>query len=498
MLAMPGMSPGSELHDLTPFSRQLMKEWKTPGLAVVVIRDGKKIYTKGFGVESIDARRRVGTDTLFPLASLTKTFCSVLAAMLVADGTLGWDTPVGKILPKFRIRDPLVTGQCTLKDLLSHRSGIGRRDGLWYRRGLDAGELLTRLAILKPKQAFRDRFEYSNMGYMLAGLMEAHAAGLSWNLLLSRRILQTLGMPATTIGPPRPGADHRAVPHLLGSGRRPFSIPPVTELALAPAFGLWSNADDLGTWLQFLLDPNHRALISREEMEKLWTPILPMPGLTFPEIPMKAYGMGWMISSYRGRRLLFHTGRGAGSSSIIALLPGENLGIVVLSNISNSRAPEILAWRIVDLLLKLPPIDWKSRLWAEEEEIQNLEAAQNRRLTSMEARGQIPANPPREFAGAYSNPAYGELQIETEENGQLSLHFRDLVAPVLPLRGEIFLAEFSDDPHLKQVALEFVHGSTHPKGIILRLDGESVLFNHDSSPKEKGQAQQPAPRISVE
>jgi len=450
-----------------------MQEWKTPGLSVVVIKNGKKVFSKGFGIEKFETRRRVRTETRFPIASLSKTLTSVLAAMLIEEGRLQWDEPVRQLLPDFRLQDPVATTRCTLKDLLSHRSGLGRRDGLWYRRGLDTQALLSRLPYLAPKEEFRDRFDYSNVGFALVGMIEEKAGGMSWETLLSRRLLQPLRMSMTTVPPPR---DEKgvAVPHILGPHRSAEPIAPLNEPALAPALGLWSTTDDLENWLRFLLEPSHRGLITPDSLEALWVPVLPVPEVATPEMPMQAYGMGWMISSYRGRRLLFHTGRGAGSSSILALLPGENLGIVVLSNLSNSRAPEILAWRIVDLLLDLEPVDWKSRLWSQEDKLDQLKALQKEKILEAIESAELPGDT-ADRTGVYENPAYGRLEINSTGAGELSLQFRNFTAPLSVLKDRVYVARIKNDPLWKKLALEFLPRATSP-GVVLRLDGDSIVF----------------------
>ena len=473
------------LGDLGGFTRELMQEWKTPGLSVVAVRNGKTVFKDGFGVEKIGGRRRVGSNTLFPADSLSKTFTAVLGAMLVDEGLLKWNEPVRELLPDFRLQDPVATARCTLKDLLAHRSGLGRRDALWYRRGLKAQDLLTSLAFLKPKGAFRDRFDYSNLGYMLVGMMEEKTAGMSWDHLLSRRILQPLRMAGTQTSVPG-RTEKFARPHLLGKDCQARAIGAMYEPALRAALGLWTSADDLEKWIRFLLEPSHRGLISDQVLETLWIPIVPMPEVSSPEIPMSAYGMGWIISSYRGRRILFHTGRGGGSSSILVLMPSESLGIAVLSNISNSRAPEILSWRIVDLLLELEAVDWKSRLWVEEEKLRDLEEKQRLQLQSLNNEGEAPeagkALPDRLSGGFYENIAYGRLEIQRGEEG-LSLHFRNFRAPLKLLEGSIYLAEIEDDPLWKQIALEFLPDAS---GVVLRLDGDSIVFSRVQTTKKAG------------
>jgi len=455
------------------FTRELMKEWKTPGLSVVVIRGGKEIYSRGFGVEAVGSRKRVSSATCFPADSLTKTFTAVLAAMLVEDGRLHWDTEVRSVIPEFRLRDPLASQACTIKDLLSHRSGIGRRDALWYRRELGAGKTLALLPLLRADSPFRDRFAYSNIGFMLAGMMEAKLSGMSFAELLSRRILQPLRMPSTGVKAPTGG--ETAQPHILGSGRSAERISPLRAPAMEAAFGIWSSADDLGKYLRFLLEPKHRNLISGENLERLWTPVLPVQDLSFPEIPMKAYGMGWMISSYRGRRIVFHTGVGIGSSSLLLLIPGEDIGLAVLSNVGGSRAPEILAWRVADLLMGLEPVDWKSRLWVQEEKLRELEIRQEK---SLEIPQQETIPFPENIIGSWENPAYGKLEIHRNPDGGKLLYFRHVSLPLKAIRNGAFLTIGGQDPVLRNIILE-ISGKGETQEIFLHLDGQRLHFTRN-------------------
>jgi CubicO group peptidase (beta-lactamase class C family) len=437
--------------DFDDYVQRSLDLWRVPGVAIAVVRNDSVIVLRGYGRKAIGRPDSVTSKTMFEIGSTSKAFSSALLAMLVDDGAIGWDDPVTKHLPGFALRDPWVTREVTLRDLLSHRVGVtGLYNGLLTST---RAEIVRRTRYLAPNLGFRDRYDYSNMMYATAGEVAAAVAGAPWERLLEARILRPLGMTATTtdisrffdstrfahcfycpfpnapvtLADVRTGQD-AALPHML-VGDSVRSIPWQSYDNAVSAGSVISNVTDLAQWLRFLLAEGAiggRRLIGLETFRELHRPQsvirpsgwLQMVAEASPSSHYWAYGLGWRMNDYRGRKVIWHTGGIAGFLAYVGVVPEEHLGIVALSNgdLGYELLPQSLALRIIDEQLGPPVRDWSAELAVRV--AADRQQAAERAAVAAKARvpGTRPSLPLERYAGRYGNDVYGDVDVATDGN----------------------------------------------------------------------------------
>ncbi len=416
--------------------------FKTPGAAIGVVKDGRVVFTKGYGVRRLGDPAPVDAHTLFQIASNTKAFTTAALAMLVDEGKLAWDDPATRHLPWFQLSDPYVTRELTVRDLLTHRSGLGLGAGdlLWYHSDYPRDSILHRIRYARVATSFRSEFAYDNVLYVAAGEVIPAATGTTWEDFIQRRIFEPLGMgearlTAQGVGP----KENFAAAHAKVEGRLDV-VPRDTFVATNAAGGIVANVSDLAKWMLVQLDSGRvrgdaatagsapeRRLWSAERTKEMWSGVTVQPiddlspSLAAYRPNFLLYGLGWDLRDYRGHKLVTHTGGLDGMTSRTLLVPGAGLGIVVLTN-GESPLSSALAWRLLDRYLKAPAVDWAGRMAqyvgereAEAKQVE-LQAAGARQENSR------PSLPLQRYAGRYTDQMYGDVTV-TQENGRLVLRF---------------------------------------------------------------------------
>ena len=370
LLPTPLLGQQPALTGFDAFVEEVMEEWDVPGLAVAALEDGEVVLARGYGYRDVEGRRPVTPSTLFAIGSTTKSFTATLVGMLVDDGHLAWDTPVREYVPEFRLRDPVASEQASFIDLLSHRSGLPAHDTLWYGRDRDREALFRRLRRLEPSAPFRSVFQYQNLMFMAAGHIAGRVAGASWEALIRERILTPLGMHRSNLSVTTlQRVDDFAYPY-EARGDAVARVPFRSLDAIGPAGSINSSVEEMLRYLRFRLAlgewQGSRLLstASALEMETPHTAIPQIPG--YPEVGYASYGLGVMLTTYRGRRMVTHNGGIDGFASTMAWLPDDSIAVVVLTNLTGNPLPAIVGNRVLDRLLDLPPIDWAGRVRAEE------------------------------------------------------------------------------------------------------------------------------------
>lgn len=439
--------------DLDAYIRRGTADWAIPGLAVAVVRNDSVVFLRGYGVRELGRPDAVGTRTLFGIMSTTKAMTAAALAMLVDDGTLGWDDPVTRWVPEFQMPDPYVTASLRVVDLLTHNAGLGNADLLWSRGDLSREEIFRRLRRLAPAYPLRGGFVYQNVMYGLAGEVVARASGMRFEEFLRRRLFNPLGMMhsyASLATMDDAGDPDRSVPHYrIRDTIRVIGEDNVDVVGSAGA--VWSTAEDMATWVRFLLAGGRtaggRRLLSEGSFATLFEPhaiippekYYPTAALTRPH--WRTYGLGWFEQDYRGEFLAFHTGSLAGRTAIVGLLPGRRTGVVVLGNLDHAEFRHALMLRVFDLAIGGPPRDWSA-------ELQALYAARQAAPApeAPPAPGPGPSLPLAAYAGRYLHPLWGDIVIALEGEG---LTFRmgrspDLAGPMAQLHHDTFLARLGD------------------------------------------------------
>src|SRR5579875_2380348 len=380
------LTPPAHADDLNPRAvdaliEHALKRWHVPGVAVAIVRGDKVIYLKGHGIRSVEKGAPVTPDTLFPIASCTKSFTTAAMALLIDEGKMRWDDPPQKYVPYFHLSDPLVDREVTLRDLVTHRTGLRDHRLMWYRSPWTPEERIRRFAYLPLDKPFRTTFQYQSTMFTVAGLAVARAAGMSWADFVQKRLLDPLSMKATYFTTTAiskitdKASPHRFFPSSSATKEQKGEvrlIEPYPMETPEPAGSIQSNARDLAQWLLFQLDgcshPTQgegKRLVSLAHLEITHTPQIVIPldaidRIQFPETHQMGYGMGWVIQDHFGHRLLQHAGAIDGFRCHFALVPKCRLGIVLLCNLHQTRMNIALSNSLLEMLLGLPHLDWNA------------------------------------------------------------------------------------------------------------------------------------------
>ena len=395
--------------------------FQVPGLAMAVVKDGTVLLARGYGVRRLGAPAPVDGHTDFQIASNTKAFTTALLAQLVDSGRLAWDDPVTKYLPWFELSDPWVTREFTIRDLVTHRSGLGLGAGdlLWFHSNYPAEEVVRRLRAAKPVSSFRSRYAYDNVLYIAAGLVVQAVTGKPWSEVLQQRILGPLHMDATGTDIGRMSGSNAGAAHAISGGTLQI-VPLDTIDNTLPAGGIISNVTDLAKWLIARLDSGRLAdgsrLFSARQAAEMWSAqtILPIgnppSALAGLRANFAAYGLGWSLRDYRGYKVVTHDGGLAGMTSRTILVPALKLGIVMLTNAEQPvYAP--LGFELLDHFTGATRHDWVSPY---HDALARAAAAADSVIRSAAAvrdTASRPSLPLARYAGRYTDALYGEAAI---------------------------------------------------------------------------------------
>jgi CubicO group peptidase (beta-lactamase class C family) len=401
-----------------------LDRWHVPGLELAVVRDGVPSYAGGVGVRGVADPTPVTASTLFHHGSCGKAYTGLLAALLAEDGLLDLDTPVRRDVPELRLPDEVVADRVTTRDVLSHRSGIGRHDLAWiFNPSWSPEEVLGRLEHLPLVGDLRAQWSYSNFGYALAGIVISRVTGLTYGGALRQRVFEPIGMTRTGLAgdPMSPDGDH-ARPHVL---RDEQPVETITRLVqgIAPAGELVSCADDSVRWLltQLGVDP----AVSGAAVAVTQDPSMLVPSgvAPFPELSFTGYAFGWLAGTYRGHRLVWHNGGVDGFCTQTLLLPEQRSGVVVCANLHSTNFPFAVALAAADALLDVSAdTSWFDVLRpgsAVDEAV-----APAPRAGGSAADVAAPSLALSAYTGTYTDPGYGDLVVR-EDSGALAARFGD-------------------------------------------------------------------------
>lgn len=422
--------------DLDAWVQRSMKTFNVPGMAVAIVKDQKVVVSKGYGVRKLGEPTPVDAQTMFGIGSNTKAFTTASLAMLVDEGKISWDDPVYQRLPGFVMYDPYVAKEMTIRDLVTHRSGMGLGEGdllIFPHSTYTRADIIYRLRFMRPQSSFRSRYAYDNLLYIAAGQIIPAVTGTSWDDFVRQRIFAPLGMSHSNVSNAAFKAeDDYASPHSEVDGKlQPVPFGNIDNAA--PAGAINSCAADMARWA--LLQLNHgkvpstdKQLFSEKQSRELWSPQTIVP-INDPPAPLRAlktnfaaYGLGWFLRDYHGRKLVGHTGGVAGFVSRVMLVPEENLGVVVLTNAEQSGAFDSVLYHILDSYFGVPTSDWISdfKSAADEEQKKADEVMKKQAAARNAAVG--PSLPLEKYAGTYKDPWYGSATIRFANN-KLTLSF---------------------------------------------------------------------------
>ncbi len=421
----------------------LRKSLGVPGVAIAIVENGRTTLARGYGVRSLKDAKPVDADTIFATGSTGKAFTVAALAILVDRGKIGWDDKVIDHMPDFRMYDPWVTREMTIRDLLVHRSGLGLGAGdLLFvpRSDLSRKESVRRLRHIKPATSFRSGYAYDNILYMVAGQLIEEVSGQTWEEFVKANILRPAGMAVSTVDDAgRLATVNRAAPHarLNGPIRGLGDQVPLDEAAdlasnVAPAGGLAISANEMTRWLAVQLargklPSGDQRLFSEAASQEMWNPvtlqpIAPRPPSLAATKPMfYTYALGWDVQDYRGARIIWHGGAVFGSLAAVVLIPDRNVGFYIAVNSEEGELVRGLMYELLDHYLDLPKDQWPEKLRAYKVE---------RVAAAVEAVKQQAARPVRSgpslplagYAGDYNDPWYGTIALRLGK-GKLKIDF---------------------------------------------------------------------------
>ncbi len=447
--------------EITKTVEDLLLMMKVPGAAIGIVKDGKTVLARGYGMRSLESNLPVTAKTIFPVGSITKPFTSFVIGQLVDKEILSWDSPLSAYIPHFRLKDPYTTYQITLRDLLTHTSGYPSHEAVWYNQTFSRSEIVRKFQFLDPIYQLREKFYYQNLGFTLAGHAAEVAMNKSYEALVEENILKPLGMSHSTFSL---SEMLKTENHTLSYDDLETPFPFINAATITPAGGLHSNIDDLLKWAKLLLNKGE-GFIDPSTFNELIKPQVVSDlicngryGLD-EEITMESYGLGWILLSYQGHFLAMHGGNINGCSSLLLFLPNDDLAIIVLSNKHISPFPFVVASTLIDNLLDLPPIDWAEKYETIARVTQEEYESKKKTENDEKNHQTFPSHLIDDYVGTYSNPGYGPIEI-TLVAGNLVAKYNHLHFPLDHWNYNVFeISRNSSFSILKGVRFTFQENS---------------------------------------
>jgi CubicO group peptidase (beta-lactamase class C family) len=476
----------AKLSGFDSYMEQVLKDWNTPGIGVGIVVNDKLVFAKGYGYRDYEKKFPFTPTTLFQIASNSKLFTAVSVGMLVEEGKLNWDKPVRESVPTIQFYNDQLNNNVTLRDMLSHRTGVTRHDSIWFKSPFTRKELFEKLKYLEPQEPMRETFLYNNLMYAAAGNIIELKSGKSWEQFVREKILMPLDMKATTftISDMTQHPDHGIPYREKRDSFELYKIPYYEDTeGIAPAGAIISNIDELSHWLIALMNDGKydgKEILPASVLKATLQPAIGLPNtlgeaLGFWELLNPAYGMGRQTAVYRGHLLTYHGGDLPGFHSQVSFMPNDKIGVIVLV-ISDHSAPlyDIVSYNVYERLLGMDLTPWSQR---------RLQQRLAGKKAGTEARAKaggdrVPNTEPShvlaDYAGDYENPAYGILNIAVKSNA-LRFGFHAFDFPLSHFHYDRF-----DTPDDEQYGKFSVNFRTNPQGdidsAVMSLDQAEVVF----------------------
>lgn len=457
----------TQLQDFDAYVDGVRKQFDVPGIAVAIVKDGKVVFERGYGVRELGKPTPVDAHTLFAIASNTKAFTSAALSILADEGKLSLDDRVIEHLPWFQMSDPYISREMRLRDLLVHRSGLGLGAGdllFWPGTEYSTEEVVRRLRHVPIEGGFRSQYAYDNILYGVAQLVIEKLSGQSYADFLRSRILGPLDMDETRFNSDalRPG-DNVATGYSQADFKTLVPAPRMAWDNVSAAGGLYSSVHDMSKWLRVQLGggviaadadgEDGKRLFSSKRQQAMWSVVTPI-AVGEPSVPELAaanpnfagYGEGWFLSDYRGHKLVWHTGGWPGMVSRVTLLPEQKLGVVVLTNAEVSGAFHAVTMRALDAWLDAPRTDWTAAYAAALAKSQGKADEDWEKHLAARAADSKPSLPLTKYAGTYRDPWYGDVAI-AQQGGKLTMRFlpsKDLVGVLSHWQHDTFVVRWND------------------------------------------------------
>jgi len=476
----------AKLQGFDSYMEQVIKDWNTPGIGVGIVINDRLVFAKGYGYRDYEKKQPFTPATLCQTASNTKLFTAVAAGMLVEEGKLAWDKPVRESVPTIQFYNDQLNNNVTLRDMLSHRTGVTRHDLIWFKSDFTRAELFEKLRYLEPQQPMRETFLYNNLMFSAVGQIIELRSGTTWEQFVRERILVPLDMNTTTytISDMVQHPDHGVPYREKRDSFELYKIPYYEDTqGVAPAGAIISNIDELSHWLIALMNDgkyNGKQVLPASVLKATLQPAIGLPNTLgesqgFWELLNPAYGMGRQTAAYRGHLITFHGGDLPGFHSQVSFLPNDRIGVIVLV-IGDHSAPlyNVVSYNVYERLLGMDQTPWSKRRL--EQRLANKKAGTEARAKAGADRvpNTKPSHALASYGGEYENPAYGILKIELKDD-QLQFCFHEFQFPMSHFHYDRF-----DTPDDEQYGRFSVNFRTNPQGdinaAVTSLDEAEVAF----------------------
>lgn len=475
-----------KLQGFDAYMQQTIKDWNTPGMGVGIVVNDKLVFAKGYGFRDYEQKLPFTPTTLFQIALNTKLFTAIAAGMLVTDGQLTWDSPVRQSVPTIQFYNDRLDNNVSLRDMLSHRTGVTRHDLIWFKSSFSREELFDKLRYLEPQQPMRETFLYNNLMFAGVGRIIELKSGKTWEQFVRERILTPLDMTSTvyTIADMTRNPDHGVPYREKRDSFELYKIPYYEDTqGIASAGGIISNVDDLSHWLIALMNDgkyNGKQVIPASVLQASLQPAIGLPNsmgqaFGFWEELNAAYGMGRETAAYRGHLITFHGGDLPGFHSQVSFMPNDRIGVIVCV-IGDHAAPlyNAVSYNVYERLLGLDQTPWSQRLLQMRLADKKAETEARTKAGGDRVPNTTPSHALADYVGEYENPGYGIIKIGLK-NDTLQFGFHEFQFPLTHFHYDRF-----DTPDDEQYGRFSVNFQTGPEGDVnaasISLDEAAVAF----------------------
>lgn len=425
-------SPSFISDSLDAYITQGLKDWNIPGLSIAIVKDGKTVVMKGYGVRDVETKEPVDENTLFMIASNSKLFTGTAISQLEYNKKLSIDDKVSKYIKNFTLYDKNSTDLVTIRDMLSHRLGTKTFQGdfVFWNSNLSRQEVMSRMKLLKPNGIFRQSYGYCNSCFVTAGEIIPAVSGKPWEVYIYDSLLIPLRMLNThTLGNgigQRPNASKAYTTVFTGK----LTLLPYDNVDnIGPAGSMVSNVNDLTHWMMMQLDSGRyqgKRILPWQVVQRTReiNTVTRSHRSTIYPTHFQGYGLGVFMADYNGKQIYFHTGGADGFVTNTCFVPEENLGIIILTNNDNQNFFEALRYQILDAYLGVPYINRsKAALPAfTKEQADLIKTTEN---LQARVRGNSPPLPLNAYIGTFGNEIYGPITVEKDKQGKgLTIKFK--------------------------------------------------------------------------
>ncbi len=417
-----------QLDSLDLFIHKVMKDFEVTGLSIGIVQNDSIIYSKGFGTREIGKNQKVNAHTIFGIGSISKSFTALTLGMLIDEGKVSWDDRVKDYLPYFELYDPYVTENFTIRDLLTHKSGLKDVSGgtLWYHSDYSRVDIIKRLKYLEPVSGYREKTAYQNVMFVVAGEIVREITGMSWDDFLSKRIFDKIDMiNSTSVASKREANTNIARPHIWSENFEKTAIIQEQGDNLAAAGFIYSSATDMNNYMRLLLNNGvfkNDTIVSKGVINEIFKPqvLFQISNPPFGN-EFSSYGLGWWLTPWNGHKIIEHSGGIDGMSAQLFMVKDLNIGVVILTNVSKEPGSFLLKAKLLEIIFNDKSFDFYDRgIEYRKQRIENIKESISSQPRTEKTKPSLALN---DYIGLYNDEMYGDINLSQTNNEELEISF---------------------------------------------------------------------------